>query len=466
MDKKLTVFLTIGTGIVARNLLNNRFYQKLKKKHVVVFFTPLYNDAEFKERFGGPDVYFEDLIHRKLTRMEQFFISLHKALIYNESVKIKSFYSISSTMRQDRTFGKIVKNYAELLMFGLFLSKVSVLRSLLKFLDRAIYTAEYYDLPYLKYNPDLVFITNVGSDDEVYLLRSGMRRTVPSIGMTKSWDNFSKIGCREWVGKIIVWSDYMKDEVLKFQGYKEEDIVVIGVPQFDVLSDVKETHTREDFIKTYGLDPHKKTILFGQSNPMLCPDDAYICEILKKWIIAGGRNYQLLIRPHFRHKNAEKSFLPLVDNQTVFIDLQNEASNFTSGAWDLSIESQVRRALSLRYCDLVVNSASTLILDTVTAGTHYLSYAFDRDKETPYGKSIKRIFDLLWYVGLKQCGFEELMVHSKEELLAHMEQILSAPVKRLPEIYPTLISRFCFRADGKAGERLFNVVESSFGART
>src|SRR3989344_4416580 len=227
---KKTIFLTVGTGVVARNLLSNRFFEKLTEKYKVVIFTPLYNDPDFCRRFGGESVYFQKLEKRRLTRIELFFISLHKALIYNESVKIKSFYSLSSSMRQERTLPKILKNYTELIVFGLFLSKIPILRTILKALDRFIYTDEYYREVYAHYTPSLVFVTNMGADDEVYLLRSAIRRGIPNIGMAKSWDNFSKNGFREWVDKVVVWSEYMKDEVWQFQKYPKHDIAVVGIP--------------------------------------------------------------------------------------------------------------------------------------------------------------------------------------------------------------------------------------------
>lgn len=458
-NEKKTVFLTIGTGVVARNFLCNRFFEKLKEKYRVVIFTPLYNDPDFIKRFGGDNVHFEKLKKRRLTRRELFLIALHKALIYNESVKIKSFYSLSSTMRQKRTLWKITKNYIELIVFGGVLSKIPVLRSWLKAIDRKIYNAEYYEDEYAKYKPNLLFITNMGADDEVYLLRSAIRRNIPNVGMTKSWDNFSKIGFREFVEKVIVWSEYMRDEVTRFQRYKEKDVEIIGIPQFDVLYDVKNTHSREDFIKTYGLNPNRKTILFGQSNPLLCPDDAYVCEILRDWIVGQDDKYQLLIRPHFRHKDAEKPFLHLVDNKNVYIDLQNEASNFATGAWDLSMESQIRRALSLRYSDVVINAASTLVLDTAVAGTPFIAYAFDKDKNLPYAMSLKRIYDLLWYLDLKEHGFGKLVVNDEKELIDRTRGFLEKNIKEVPDVYPELIRRFCHKADGKAGERLFDFID-------
>lgn len=462
MDHNIkTIFLTVGTGVVARNLLNNSFYKKLKGQYNIILFTPLFNDAEFQKLYGGENVIFSDLIHRKLTRIELFIISLHKSLIYNKSVRIKAFYSLSSTMKQKRTAGKVLKNYIEYIIFGIFLSKIPPLRNLLKVIDRTVYNENLYQDVFDKYKPSLLFVTNMSSDDEVYLVRSAKKNGVANVGMTKSWDNFSKIGYREWVDKVIVWSDYMVDEVLTYQNYGRGDIAVVGIPQFDVLHDVNNSHTREDFIKTYRLNPDKKTILFGQSNPLLNPDDAYVCGIIKKWVEENEGKYQILIRPHFRHKDAEKPFLPLVDNKNVYIDLLNNPSNFTSGAWDLSPESQIRRAISLRFSDVVVNSTSTLVLDAAASDNFFISYAFDKDKNLPYGESIRRIFDLLWYVDLKKYGFDKLMVHNEKELLERLNEILNLKNRILPDEHERIVRRFCYKADGRAGARLFNVIDNT-----
>ncbi len=459
MTTKKTIFLTVGTGVIARNILNSSFYKKLREHFKVVIFTPLFDDPEFINRYGGEGVSFEQLHHRKLGRLELFFVSLHKSLIYNPSVAIKSFYSISSTMRQERTVGKILRNYGEYILFGLFLSKLPFLRSWLKTLDRTIFTEEYYAEVYEKHQPDIIFITNMGSDAEVYLLRSGKRRNVPNIGMTKSWDNFSKVGFRERVDTVMVWSDYMMEEVLKFQRYQKKNIKVVGIPQFDIILTIRNTCTKQDFVDLYKLNPNKKTILFAQSNPLVNQDDAYVCGVIKDWIINKGGKYQLLIRPHHRHKDAEKPFLPLADGEHVIVDLINKPSNFANGAWDLSPESEERRAMSLSYADVVVNSTSTIILDTAVAGTNYVCYAFDKDKNLPYGDSVRRIFDLLWFRDLKKHGFDALMVHNEEELTSRLELILETDGLQNPDVYQAIINRFCFLADGKAGERIYKAVE-------
>src|SRR3989344_2757545 len=160
------------------------------------------------------------------------------------------------------------------------------------------------------------------------LLRSAKSRRVYTFGMTKSWDNFSKIGFRDKVDTLIVWSDFMKDEAVKFQNYPRERVHVIGIPQFDIYYNLRHRAKREDFTSLYGLDPAKKTILFGDGGITLSPDDPYVIGVIRDWIIANQKPYQILVRPHYMWNGAYEHFASVEDKKVVFIDTFNKDNLF------------------------------------------------------------------------------------------------------------------------------------------
>ena len=375
-DKK-TIFLTIERGMVARNLLHNDFYIRLKERYNIVIFTPLNNDSRFIIEFGGNNIKIAKLIKQKRkTKVEKKFTAIHKAIIYNPTVKIKSRYGLSLKHKQTRNFRKKIRNNFERIVFGLFLSKLKFLRDVLKKIDAWWTYENLYQDVFDNYQPVAVFISNISSDLEVNFLRVAKKNRVLSFGMTKSWDNFSKIGFREKVDHLIVWSEYMKDEAILFQNYKAENIKVVGIPQFDIYAGIKDKYARKDFINIYKLDKNKKIILFGQAGPLLSPDDPYIVGVIKDWIKRENKNYQVLIRPHFAHHGAREVFNNLVDNQTVFIDTLNNPSLFKD-KWDFSKAFHLRLALSMRFCDVLITSITTLFLDAMSSGNQAICYYFD-----------------------------------------------------------------------------------------
>lgn len=450
---KKTIFMTVSVGMIARNLLQNKFWEKLKDTHNVVILTPVYDDKQFTEEFQDANIIFVPLVHHKLTWGERVMKAIHKALIYNQTVRLKAFYGFSRKHKQPRTLVKVFKNYSELIFFGFLFSKLTFLRDWAKAFDRFLFRAEYYTDIFRRYNPDLVFVTNMSSDDEVYVVRSARKQGIPVFGMTKSWDNFSKVSFRDTADQMIVWSDFMKDEVMRFQNYPASHIAVTGIPQFDLYSEIRRTHTKKDFKNTYGLDPNKETILFGQCHPDVSVDDPYIVSILKHWIIKNDLPYQILIRPHFGHPDAIATFNGLADKKTVFVDDQVSPSQFGGGRWDFSKDHHIRLALSMVFADVVITSSTTLVLDALASGNRVICYAFDKNKHTLYGDSIQRFYDTVWFEDLRAHGLDKSFVYDEQELCTRVKEELDENITH-PE-YEQIIKRFCYKADGKSGIRIY-----------
>jgi hypothetical protein len=453
-NQKPTIFLTIDRGMVARNILLNDFFVRLKEKYQVVVFSPMSDDREFTDLFADKDVFFEKLVRHKMSKMENIFYALHKALIYNPTVQIKTRHSIDFKNKQKETFWKLFKYYFQHIVFGFFLSKVRILREWLKKIDALIYNKNYYQVFFDKYKPIAIFVTNISSDDEIYLLRAAKKNNVLDFGMTKSWDNFSKAGFREKTSNLIVWSDYMKDEAVWFQCYKPEEIVILGIPQFDIYYQVKEKNTKKEFVGIYGLNISKKLILFGQEAPTASPDDPYIVETIKDWIIKNNKNWQILVRPNFSYKKAASHFEHLIDNQIVFMDLLNKPSRFKD-EWDMSWEHLWRLAMSMRFSDVVVTSTSTLALDALASDNKVICYSFDKDKNKPYGESIKRLYQTMWFRDLKQYGLAKNIVNNEKELIEMLEDVLEKKKRDDESWRKRIIDRFCYLVDGQSGQRIF-----------
>lgn len=462
--QKKTVFITINRAYIARNLLFNNFFKLLTDKYRVVILTPLYQDAEFRAKFGQCEI--EPLFIRQLSsfkkKLEQKFVSINRGLIYNPSSEVFAGFGRGTSWKgQLLKNGELVK-YKRLryffakYVFGKLLARQSV-RTFFKFLDKILLPCTEYDGLIKKYQPSLVFVSALGADDEVMLLRNCKKRNIPSAGMAGSWDNLSKWGLREMVDILAVWSGYMKDEALLFQGYKEKQIAVVGIPQFDYYRDQNLLFSKEEFISKFKLDPAKKTIFFGSEGP-ICEDDPYVVSCLKKEIQNGRlAGYQILVRPHFSYKIDVDRFTPLVDNRTVFIDTFFESSNFKDGT-ALSLNTVKNLIAEIRYSDVAITSASTLVLDIIANGKQPILYAFDQDKNKPFKESTRRFYNSLWFKEIFKFGLDNV-AGSEEELIEKIKEITVNPGKDL-EKREKLLDRLCNKVDGDSGRRLFEVVDS------
>ncbi len=457
MDKP-NVFITIDKAGIAKNLFFNKHIAILKNKFNIIIFTPASEDKSFLELFKDYKV--EKLKQPEYSsfkkKLIKKFVSFHKALIYNPSVELGTLYGT--------WYGGVARNYVRFkflriivqkYFLGVFL-KYSFFRDLFKLIDRIIFQCRDYDDLIDKYKPELVFITNISSNNEIPFLRNCKKRGIKSVGMAKSWDNLSKWGFREKADKLIVWSSYMKDEALMFQDYKKENIEIVGIPQFDYYNYL-DSIPRDEFCTKFKLDPNKKTIFFGSEGP-ICTSDPYIVSFIKEKIKDGTlRNYQVLVRPHCSYDGDEDRFMDSVDNKIVFIDLEYERSNFKDRT-ELSLNNVINLISSIRNSNISITSASTLVLDIVANGKYPILYNFDKDKDIPFKDSTKRLYKSLWMKEIINIGLDNL-ANIEEELVEKILEADANPEIKLQE-RKKLIKRFCYKVDGKSGERLYNYIVS------
>lgn len=443
-----TIFITISRGGTARNILKTDAYKILKASgNRLVILTPAWRDERFLKEFGGENIYFENLVEPQWTALDRILVGLHMALIYNRSIELWDKHGIFDPKDIHPWRYKMKK------FIFLPLSKIRALRDLVKWLDKILIKDRYYGEIFEKYNPDLVFSTSVMEDADVFVLKQAQERKIPTIGMVKTWDNTSKMSFRVKVDKLIVWSDYVKSESLKFQNYKEKDIIVCGVPQFDFYAQPEWKTEREEFFSSIGADPAKKLLVFG-SEGKISSGDGEIAEIIMKAVASQEikGEYQLFIRPHFMYLGDEKKFDSLKNNKNVIIDSGYEHSMVFRDKWDYS-DAQIKKFSNLmRYADIMITTASTLILDAAACDKPIVSIAFDGYQKKPLEDSIAK-----WYLSeylqtiLEQDGLS--FVKNKEELIDAVNAYIADPQTK-GEGRERLRNYFCYKIDGKAGERI------------
>lgn len=192
--------------------------------------------------------------------------------------------------------------------------------------------------------------------------------------MPKSWDESSKFGYREKADRLIVWSQYMKEEALKFQGYKNSQILMTGIPQFDYYKNLKLPN-REEFCRQFGLDPSKKIIFYGSEGPLNKKDHIvpYLEDKIKEGVL---ENHQILIRPHFSYESDIRRFQGMADKKYIFLDIFSKPSNFKDRT-ELSLGPVINLMCEIKYSDAAITGASTLFLDILANGKNAILYWFD-----------------------------------------------------------------------------------------
>lgn len=454
----MTVFITISRGAIARNILQNDFFD-LAKRHFakVVLITTAAGDARFEKEFGARNVDIVAMPVGKDSFWDMLVSRINRYLIFNASTVGRGLYWYEFAPARAAWLAKLVKFTLLRAVFQP-LSKITFIRRMVQRVDERFLQkqlVEAYAKLIKEHRPDVVFAASIL--EEAALLKAARRQGVPTVAMPKTWDNPSKLYFRARANTVVVWSPFVKDQMMRMQGYHEDEVVVIGIPQYDYFLDRSRYESREAFCARVGLDPKKKIICLGSEGKVM-PSDANIAEIVYEFIQKRAfiHDCQLFIRPHFGYKNDAQKFSKLFGKPGVVIDTFNTPSGGFRDQWDYSKEHMDHYMNLLHHSDAVMSTASTLTLDAIALKRPNIHIMFDG-----YGKKPLYASGVRWYI----CDyFEELMRYraaleadSPESLRECINNLLQNPIM-LSKNQDRLIGRFCYKLDGKAGERLFQTL--------
>ncbi|MBM80335.1 MAG: hypothetical protein CMJ78_07050 [Planctomycetaceae bacterium] len=209
-------------------------------------------------------------------------------------------------------------------------------------------------------NINAYLATHINLPREQELLQSARRLKIPTVGLVRSWDNIFK-GLRARPERIAVWNEVNKTEAIDFENYCEDEITIVGAPQFDGYFQ-DETCSREEFMQRHNLDPNRRLILFATLGHFI-PDFDESCwmEMLMKAIDSGqveGRP-QVICRLHpWSHNSHFARFASHPDVRMSAVD-----KYYPSLGWSMSREDVVEMANMIQHSDLVITPGSTVAIE-------------------------------------------------------------------------------------------------------
>ena len=218
--------------------------------------------------------------------------------------------------------------------------------------------SKYFD----EYNPISVLITHTQLHGEMPICLEAKKRDIPSIGLVRSWDNIFK-GLRSRPEYLTVWNEINKIEAIEQEGYKEENIVITGAPQFDKYFQRHiDKLTKKEFCDLTGFDPSQKIILIAtRGNFSRDLDETYLIDIILSYIDDGliSKNTQLIIRLH--PWSQLEVFMKYDFNKNVYISFYDEF--LPSLGWSMSSNQVIEVRDMLMHCDIVITPGSTIALE-------------------------------------------------------------------------------------------------------
>ncbi|SFD02767.1 CDP-glycerol glycerophosphotransferase family protein [Algibacter pectinivorans] len=168
-------------------------------------------------------------------------------------------------------------------LIGLYSSEKGIvkLRAKINKLERSTSKYKYCKAQLEQHKPDMVFCTTQRATQSISALLAAQDLGIPTVAFVYSWDNVPKAMQVVETDYYFVWSDLMKQEVLKYYPFvKENQVFVTGTPQFEPHYNSALKQTKEEFFKEHGLDISKKYICYSGDDETTSPLDQYYLEDL------------------------------------------------------------------------------------------------------------------------------------------------------------------------------------------
>jgi hypothetical protein len=180
-------------------------------------------------------------------------------------------------------------------------------RRVLDAADRAVPEAPEIERFLDQQRPDLIVVTpliGLVASSQIDLLRSAIRRAIPTAVMVWSWDHLSsKALIRDLPDALLVWNDIQKREAMTMHAVPEPRIVVTGAQSCDRWFGRVPTRSRTQFMRRLGLADERPYVLWAGS--ALLPGTPPESGIFLRWALhlrrsnnPQVRDVPILLRPH------------------------------------------------------------------------------------------------------------------------------------------------------------------------
>lgn len=449
-----TIFIIFSRGIVARNILRTDVFKILKEQPDLrmVLFVPRNIPDYFREECQHPRVILEEsddiaygIFRRKL------FEPLLQNTVYTATSRFMNRYAGRVRKKRHR-----YPTYLFLHAVYSVISRLPALRTAFRFLEYKLFPDHVFDRYFDVYRPALVVATTVMSKRDIALMKSARRRGTPTVGITRGWDNLDRLFMPFAPDKLIVQNNLMKERAAALHRVPRDRIIVAGLPQFDLYKDESIYRAREEFLPSLGLDPRRKTILYG-SEGQWAPHDEAIVRIICRKILNNEFAFpaQLIIRPHFSDVY-EHRFDEFKNKPHVFLEHDYRLSHFFTDLWDPPRAEMERLANEFKHSDLLITYISTLVLEAALFDKPIINIDFYAPDEPDRGPYFGRWYGASHYQEILETGAVKL-AKSPEELTIMINNALTDPAagrgerRRLTEV-------MCGDLTGNAGRRIAEVI--------
>jgi len=438
------IFLAVHQGFQARYLLRTDILTELKKRlERIVILTPNADEDYFKREFEKDNVVVERFEMEKCeaylngSKGQRFFI-LIRSFVLNGKYDIKTVddhYRLFLRENAPKTWrGRVRSRQIHVLVKLLRASKI--LRRLCLALENRLFVPDIHGALFAKYRPDMIVTTslgNIGGGFDLFIMREAKRHGAKVVPIILSWDNTTGKGLGGVIpDHTIVWTEIMKDELVRYHDIPPGRITVGGIAHFDIYYKPEMFLSKERLFALLKLNPNRKLIFLATKSPTSYPWNADIVRLIAEAIRDGriGPPAQLLVRLHPLHYVVKKSkareheylfdeFTRLEnDHPLVRIDRPEILSDRLT--MDMPESEQVKLASILKHTDVLVNMFSTVNIEAAILDVPLVNVVFEGDPERR--KKLRQSID----IDLHQTHNQRIVASGATRLCSTPEEMIAA----------------------------------------
>lgn len=398
----LKLGLVIPDGVGVKNYLYSKFFSDLNAmSNVEVYIISHFNDS-----------YIEYLLNHNIARKNQFIklppnkenrfsaalrilkskVRLERNICLTENKTLRNNWNPKRKSIMRKVFVLFCKFVA---LFG---KKSKVFISVLE----SLYTSTSYSKDdsrlisfFLKHDFDLILNTHQRAENVIQLFNVANRIKVKTACFIFSWDNIPKAKLNVKCENYFLWSNYMRDEFIKFYPDFAGKLFVSGSPQFEFYQQ-PFFEDDPDYLKLkYGLKENIKVVCFTGNDTRTSPNDPEYLRDLAECIKNSDLKdkISILFRPN--PTDTSNRFVKVLEEfpDTILFTDPNWIGNKHSH-WSEklpSIDDMIELYHIIKYTDAGYNIGSTIAHDYATFNKPCFYINYDNLNENDW--HIKTIYD-------------------------------------------------------------------------
>ena len=365
VSKKIFILLPDGIGL--RNFAYTNFHKiGLEKGFDITFWnnTPFdISELGYKEIKinNSKNHTFTEIYKNARKQIElNLFINRFNDTTYNS---YRFPFSTRTTRQKIKTFftKRIISRYNSEVRLISLLKKISDFEKKTDYFKDCLNTLQ-------KEKPNFVFCTNQRPMSAIAPIEAAKQLGIPTATFIFSWDNLPKATLVIDTDYYFVWSEYMKNELLKYYTYiKENQIVVTGTPQFENHFDLSLKIEKEVFFKKNNLNLNKKYICFSGDDVTTSPNDPQYLQdtaLAVRKLNNDGFNLGIVFRRcPVDFSNRFDSVLN--DYQDVIVPINPLWKKIGEG-WNTILpthEDMILQTNTIAHTEFVINLGSSMVFD-------------------------------------------------------------------------------------------------------